>query len=69
MHILDILGGRMHSNANSKDVVNVEGLSNMMARRLEHHGITYNKVEGLEHNLLLSHPEVCADEIMNFLNE
>jgi pimeloyl-ACP methyl ester carboxylesterase len=35
---------------------------------LEKSGVTYKKLEGLEHNLLLSHPKECADEIIHFLN-
>ncbi|KAL3785283.1 hypothetical protein ACHAW5_008297 [Stephanodiscus triporus] len=35
---------------------------------LEKSGVTYKKLEGLEHNLLLSHPKECADEISFFLN-
>ncbi len=36
---------------------------------LEKHGVTFNKIEGLEHNLLLSHPKICAHDILMFLNK
>jgi pimeloyl-ACP methyl ester carboxylesterase len=36
---------------------------------LEEHGVTFNKLDGLEHNLLLSHPKICADDIIMFLNK
>ena len=32
-------------------------------------GVTYSRLEGLEHNLLLSHPEVCADFMVRFFGE
>jgi pimeloyl-ACP methyl ester carboxylesterase len=35
---------------------------------LQTNGVTYKKLKGLEHNLLLSHPKLCADEIIMFLN-
>ena len=35
---------------------------------LQTNGVTYKKLKGLEHNLLLSHPKLCANEIIMFLN-
>ncbi len=35
---------------------------------LQKKGVTYKKLKGLEHNLLLSHPRICADEMTMFLN-
>ena len=35
---------------------------------LDAKGITYKKMQGMEHNLMLSHPRISADEIVQFLN-
>jgi pimeloyl-ACP methyl ester carboxylesterase len=74
-----IIWGSEDNVANEKQILNilfqmgnVED-DNIMeeARRasLEKNGVTFNKIEGLEHNLLLSHPKICADDIVMFLNK
>lgn len=34
---------------------------------LEERGVTYTELDGLEHNMLLSHPQVCANIMSSFL--
>jgi pimeloyl-ACP methyl ester carboxylesterase len=58
MRILHRLGGIVRANANEGEI----------EARLERGGVTYRKHDRLEHNLLLSHPRVCADEIIAFVN-
>ncbi|KAL3817526.1 hypothetical protein ACHAXA_003699 [Cyclostephanos tholiformis] len=50
-------------------IVCADASENEIKARLDKSGVTYKKLVRLEHNLLLSHPEVCTDEIIEFLNK
>lgn len=73
-----VIWGSNDTVANEKQIIHilctlgrmkcVDAISASSADSLEKNGVSYSKLHGLEHNLLLSQPKVCADEIVQFLN-
>lgn len=77
---IHVMWGSEDNVANEKQIIQilcqlgkVEGSAKLMDEpgraQLEQNGVTFNKLEGLEHNLLLSHPKICADDMLMFLNK
>lgn len=77
---IHVMWGSEDNVANEKQIIQilcqlgkVEGSEKLIdgsgRAQLEKNGVTFNKLEGLEHNLLLSHPIICADDMIKFLNK
>lgn len=74
---IHVIWGSRDTTASEKQIIRILCLLGRTERSsecdemdtsIENSGISFIKLNGLEHNLLLSHPKVCVDEIVRFLS-
>lgn len=64
-----VMWGELDAVANEQQILRILRRLGMMRSSLEESGagVSYKKFDGFEHDLLLSHPKECAEEIVMFL--